>query len=64
VFGLDQYLGAVGAGYAWQGVFGDLFQTEPFFAIGATLSDEVDLAEILMRGTRRFLRTASHPLWC
>jgi hypothetical protein len=50
VFGLEQYLDAATGGASWHRVFGDQFATEPFFAIGATLSEEFDMAAILARG--------------
>jgi hypothetical protein len=50
VFGLEQYLDAASGRYSWHSVFGDQFATEPFLVVGATLSEEFDLAAILARG--------------
>lgn len=50
VFGLEQYLEAGRERYAWHHVFGDLFGSQPFLVIGASLSEEYDLAAILRRG--------------
>jgi len=50
VFGLDQYYDATATNHAWHRIFGDTFQKEPFLVIGATLSQEIDLAQILRRG--------------
>lgn len=50
VFSLNQYLDAGGSQQTWHRVFGDLFREEPFLAVGASLTEEFDLAAILERG--------------
>lgn len=62
VFGLAQYFDATAAQHAWHRVFGDTFQSEPFVAVGATLSEELDLAQILRRGNSSSELSASPSL--
>jgi hypothetical protein len=58
VFGIEQYLAAAEGGpNAWHRIFGDLFAAEPFLVIGASLSDEWDLTEILRRGNEALALT-------
>lgn len=50
VFSIVEYLRASEHRHAWHHVFSDEFQSDPFIVVGASLADEVDLAEILRRG--------------
>lgn len=51
VFGLEQYFDATATQHAWHRIFGDTFQSSPFLVVGATLSQELDLASILRRSS-------------
>ena len=49
IFGIVEYLRASEHRHAWHHILSDEFQTAPFVVVGATLSEEYDLAEILRR---------------
>lgn len=50
VFSIVEYLQVTASRHAWHRVFGDEFLQRPFIVVGASLSDEFDLADILRRG--------------
>ncbi len=51
VFSILQYVRATTARHAWHRIFGDHISQQPFIVVGARLTDEIDLAEILAAGT-------------
>ena len=52
VFSIIEYLQAIAGRHSWHRIFGDEFSQKPFVIVGARLSDEYDLAEILRRGNQ------------
>jgi hypothetical protein len=50
VFSMLEYLQATSALHAWHRIFGDEFLQRPFIIIGARLTDEFDLADVIRRG--------------
>ncbi len=52
VFDIAEYFHAVERHHAWHHILADSFTQQPFIIVGATLSEEYDLAEILRRGNR------------
>ncbi|MFZ2209066.1 MAG: SIR2 family protein [Porticoccaceae bacterium] len=51
IFSILQYVRATTARHAWHRIFGDHMSQQPFIIVGARLTDEIDLAEILAEGT-------------
>lgn len=51
VFSFAEYAQAVSTPLTWQRVFFDQFAERPFLVIGARLTEEFDLAEVLQRGS-------------
>jgi hypothetical protein len=52
VFDIAEYFHAVERHHAWHHILAENFTQDPFIIVGATLSEEYDLAEILRRGNR------------
>lgn len=52
VFSILEYLQAASKRNAWHHVFGAQYLQEPFIIVGASLSDEYDLADFLRRGNK------------
>lgn len=50
IFSILEYLQATSERHAWHRIFGDEFLQRPFIIVGAKLSDEFDLADIIRRG--------------
>jgi hypothetical protein len=60
VFDIVEYLEAANRPHSWHHIFSDEFQAQPFIVVGARLSDEYDLAEILRR-TNSSRATSGRP---
>lgn len=52
IFSILEYLQATSRSGTWHRIFGDEYLQRPFIIVGAKLTDEYDLAEILRRGNR------------
>lgn len=50
VFSILEYLQATSKAHAWHRIFGDEFLQRPFIVVGAKLTDEYDLADVIRRG--------------
>jgi hypothetical protein len=50
IFSILEYLQATSSKHAWHRIFGDQYLQKPFIVVGARLSDEFDLADVIRRG--------------
>ena len=60
VFSLPEYARSGANPKVWHRVFSDQFEGTPFLVIGASLSEEIDLAEVLQRGSAAY-RSTGYP---